>query len=99
MVSNRSSRKELRQLVTAFKSHSDFPVESLAAFEFIPGVAWSDHLSFWREGYPAIMLTDTAFYRNAAYHTANDTPEKLNYSAMASVVEGLFHALMVLELQ
>lgn len=99
MVSNRASRKELRQLVAAFKSQSDFPVESLATFEIIPGVAWSDHLSFWRAGYPAIMITDTAFYRNPAYHAADDTPEKLNYPAMASVVEGLFHALMELELQ
>ncbi|WP_202812141.1 M28 family peptidase [Sulfuricella sp. T08] len=98
LVSNRASRKELRQLVAAFKSHSDFPVESLAAFEFIPGVAWSDHLSFWRAEYPAIMITDTAFYRNAAYHTAIDTTEKLNYSAMARVTEGLFHALKALEL-
>jgi Zn-dependent M28 family amino/carboxypeptidase len=99
MVSNRASRKELQQLVAAFKSHSDFPVESLATFEIIPGVAWSDHLSFWRAGYPAIMITDTAFYRNPAYHAADDTPEKLNYPAMASVVEGLFHALTALELQ
>ncbi len=98
MVSNRASRRELRQLVTAFKAHSDFPVESLATFEFIPGVAWSDHLSFWREGYPAVMLTDTAFYRYDFYHTAEDTPEKLDYQAMARVVEGLFHALKVLKL-
>jgi hypothetical protein len=40
------------------------------------------------------ISTDTAFYRNVAYHTADDTPDKLNYPAMASVVEGLFHALM-----
>lgn len=98
MVSNRASRKELHHLVAAFKAYSDFPVESLATFEFIPGVAWSDHLSFWREGYPALMITDTAFYRNDAYHTADDTPEKLNYPAMAQVVEGLFRALKVLEL-
>lgn len=98
MVSNRASREELRQLVAAFQAHSDFPVESLATFEFVPGVAWSDHLSFWRQGYPAVMVTDTAFYRNAAYHTAADTPEKLDYSAMARVVAGLFHALQALEL-
>lgn len=98
MVSNRASREELRQLVAAFQAHSDFPVESLATFEFVPGVAWSDHLSFWRQGYPALMVTDTAFYRNAAYHSAADTPEKLNYPVMARVVEGLFHALRVLEL-
>ncbi|SDX99115.1 M28 family peptidase [Nitrosomonas sp. Nm33] len=98
MVSNLASRKELNQLVLAFKSHSDFPLESLATFEFIPGVAWSDHLSFWREGYPAVMVTDTAFYRYEAYHTEKDTPEKLNYSAMAQVAEGLFHALRTLKL-
>jgi Zn-dependent M28 family amino/carboxypeptidase len=99
MVSNRASRKELQQMAAAFKAKSDFPVESLAALEIIPGVAWSDHLSFWRAGYPAIMVTDTAFYRSAAYHTADDTPEKLSYPAMASVVEGLFQALLSLELQ
>jgi Zn-dependent M28 family amino/carboxypeptidase len=93
MVSNRASRKELYQLVKTFKAHSDFPVESLATFEFIPGVAWSDHRSFWREGYPALMITDTAFYRYEAYHTAQDTPEKLNYPAMTKVVQGLFHTL------
>lgn len=98
MVSNRASRRELRQLLAAFEAHSAFPVESLASCEFVPGVAWSDHLSFWRQGYPAIMLTDTAFYRNAAYHSADDTPEKLNYPAMGEMVEGLTRALMALEL-
>ena len=95
-VSNLSSRKALRQLVDAFRAHSDFPAESLATFEFIPGVAWSDQLSFWRQGYPALMVTDTAFHRYAYYHTALDTPEKLNYEAMARVVEGLQHAFAAL---
>ena len=95
-VSNLSSRRALRQLVDAFRAHSDFPAESLAAFEFIPGVAWSDHVSFWRNGYRALMVTDTAFYRYAYYHTARDTPEKLNYAATARVVEGLQWAVAAL---
>ncbi len=95
-VSNLRSRKPLRQLVEAFRAHSDFPAESLAAFEFVPGVAWSDQLSFWRQGYPALMVTDTAFYRYAYYHTALDTPEKLNYPAMAQVVVGLQQAFAAL---
>jgi Zn-dependent M28 family amino/carboxypeptidase len=95
-VSNFSSRRSLRQLVGAFRAHSDFPAESLATFEFIPGVAWSDHVSFWRQGYRALMVTDTAFYRYAYYHTARDTPEKLNYAAMAKIVEGLQRALAAL---
>ena len=95
-VSNLRSRKLLRQLVEAFRAHSDFPAESLAAFEFVPGVAWSDQLSFWRQGYPALMVTDTAFYRYDYYHTALDTPEKLNYPAMARVVVGLQQAFAAL---
>jgi Zn-dependent M28 family amino/carboxypeptidase len=95
-VSNFSSRRSLRQLVDAFRAHSDFPAESLATFEFIPGVAWSDHVSFWRQGYRALMVTDTAFYRYAYYHTARDSPEKLNYTAMARVAGGLQQALAAL---
>jgi len=88
-VADLQSRKLLRQTVAAFRACSDFPAESVATFRFVPGVAWSDQLSFWRQGYRALMVTDTAFYRNPYYHTAHDTPEKLNYAAMARVVEGL----------
>jgi Zn-dependent M28 family amino/carboxypeptidase len=95
-VSNFNSRRQLQELVAAFRSRSEFPVQSLATFEFVPGVAWSDHRSFWREGYPAVMVTDTAFYRYRHYHSQTDTPEKLNYTAMAQVVMGLEAALAVL---
>jgi hypothetical protein len=92
-VSNLGSRHELRELVEAFRRHSDFPLESLATFEFVPGVAWSDQLSFWREDYPALMVTDTAFHRNPHYHTAGDTPDTLDYGSMARVVLGLAAAI------
>lgn len=52
-------------------------------------MAWSDHLSFWRVGYPAFMCTDTAFYRNPWYHSADDTPEKLDYPRLAQLTAGL----------
>jgi Zn-dependent M28 family amino/carboxypeptidase len=74
-VSNFSSRGMLKQAVAAFQAGSDFPVEHVATFSFVPGVSWSDHQSFWRQGYPVLMVTDTAFYRYAYYHTAQDTPE------------------------
>jgi len=96
LVSNLRSRKALHQFASAFRAHSDFPVESLATFEFVPGVAWSDQLSFWRQGYPGLMVTDTAFYRYAPYHTPHDTPEKLDYTAMARVIEGVGHAIAAL---
>jgi Zn-dependent M28 family amino/carboxypeptidase len=68
----------------------DLPVYSINAPSFIPGVDFSDHSNFWRYGYPAVMITDTAFYRNRAYHTKDDRAERLNYEKMAQVVYGVF---------
>lgn len=92
MVSNLNSRKALREFVQAFRARSDFPVESLAAFEIVPGLSWSDQLSFWRQGYPAVMVTDTAFHRYPHYHRASDTLDRLAYAPMARVVDGLRQA-------
>jgi len=88
-VSNLASRRALREVAAAFRARSDFPVEQLAAPALVPGVAWSDQVSFWRAGYPAVMVTDTAFYRNPRYHSAADTADRLRYPEMARVVEGL----------
>jgi len=52
-------------------------------------VAWSDDWSFWKHGFPGVAITDTAFLRYRHYHTPEDTPEKLDYLAMARVVGGL----------
>jgi len=93
LVSNIRSRGEMRRLAAAFRSGSRFPLEQAATFAWIPGVAWSDHLSFWHEGYRAMMLTDTAFFRNPHYHASTDTPDTLDYRRMASVTEGLAGAL------
>jgi Zn-dependent M28 family amino/carboxypeptidase len=92
-VSNFRSRRMLHQTVRAFRDHSDFPAEQVATFAFVPGVAWSDHLSFWREGYRALMVTDTAFYRYPYYHTPLDTADRLDYSSMARVTAGLAGAV------
>ena len=62
----------------------------------MPGVSWSDHLSFWRQRYRALMVTDTAFYRNPNYHTADDTPDTLDYERLAHVVTGLYAAITAL---
>ncbi len=92
-VSNLRSRHALHRAFEAFCASSDFPAEKLAAPALVPGVGWSDQLSFWREGYPAAMVTDTAFYRYRHYHQPTDTPEKLDYARMAQVVQGLARAL------
>ena len=88
-VSNLQNRSLVRQFVGAFRAHAQFPSEGGAMFGWIPGVGWSDHWAFWKEGYPAIMVTDTALFRYPAYHRASDTPEKVQYEHMARVVFGL----------
>lgn len=95
-VSNFRSRQAMRRAAQAFRNHSDFPLETTATFGWIPGVAWSDHISFWRAGYRAFMCTDTAFFRNPHYHNADDTPEKLDYARLAKLTGGL--AAMLMEL-
>ena len=95
-VSNFGSRPFLRQAVESFRQVTPFPVESIATFEWVPGVDWSDHGSFWEVGYPALMVTDTALYRYPHYHTEQDTPEKVNYDALARVVDGLAGMLWAL---
>ena len=65
------------------------PAEGAALPAFIPGVAWSDQWAFWQHGYPGIMITDTAPFRYPHYHSATDTPDKLDYDRFALVVSGL----------
>lgn len=90
-VSNVSSAQLLRRVVRHFRSTTRFPAEGAAAPDHIPGVGWSDHWSFWQQGYPAVMVTDTAPYRYPYYHTAEDTPDKIDYDRLARVVRGLQH--------
>lgn len=95
-VSNFRSRKPMHRLAEAFRASTDFPLQHVATSALVPGVAWSDHLSFWRKRYRAMMITDTAFYRYPHYHTAQDTPDKLNYGEFARMLNGLFPALRIL---
>jgi Zn-dependent M28 family amino/carboxypeptidase len=88
-VSNLRSRTLLHEAVAAFRRHARFPSEGVAAPALIPGVDWSDHGSFWEQGYPALMLTDTAPYRYPHYHAPTDTPDKVDYERLARVVVGL----------
>ena len=92
-VSNLSSRGLLKRASAAFKENSTFPLESAGVPGWTPGVWWSDHWSFWKEGYRAFMVTDTAPFRNPEYHDVFDTPEKLDYTRMALVIEGMRHVV------
>jgi hypothetical protein len=88
-VSNVKSRPLLRRVITLFRKHAKIPSEGAALPAFIPGVSWSDQWSFWQQGYPAIMVTDTAPFRYPYYHSSNDTPDKLDYDRFTLVVSGM----------
>jgi len=92
-VGNLSSWRLVRRSIAAFRRSTSFPSEGVAAPGWIMGVHWSDHWSFWQEGYPAIMITDTALFRYKPYHSSEDTPEKLKYASFARVVNGLRHVV------
>lgn len=88
-VGNRGSQELVHRTIRAFRETTSFPSEGIAAPEDWTGVGWSDHWSFWQEGYPAIMVTDTAPFRYKHYHTPQDTADKIDFEKMARVVEGL----------
>ncbi|WP_333843636.1 M28 family peptidase [Pelomicrobium sp.] len=93
-VSNLASRGLLRRAIQAFRESTPFPSEGGAVPGWVMGVSWSDHGSFWKEGYRAIMVTDTALFRYPYYHSPQDTPDKVDYEAMARIVNGLAHVVV-----
>lgn len=88
-VADENSAAFLREVVGSFRGHTRFPSEGVAAPAGIQGVGWSDHWSFWQQGYPALMVTDTAPFRYRHYHEPTDTPDKVDYDRAARVVAGM----------
>lgn len=88
-VSNLNSRGLQRRVIKTFREHANIPSEGASMPDAMPGVGWSDHWSFWQEGYAGIMITDTAPFRYPHYHKSTDTTDKINYLEMAKVVAGL----------
>lgn len=81
-----------RRVKAVMAGATELPVHSINAPPLLQGVDFSDHLSYWREGFPALMVTDTSFMRNEHYHQAGDTYDRLDYRRMAMVVQGI-HAV------
>lgn len=87
------SRGLVHAALGSFRRHAAFPSIGGVAHSFIRGIALSDHAAFHAHGVPAIMITDTAFFRYPHYHRVTDTPDKLDYERMARVTEGLARML------
>jgi Zn-dependent M28 family amino/carboxypeptidase len=92
IVGNLSSLSFTRVLFQAFQKNPELPVIKLTVpfgGWLMPAVRLSDHSSFWDQGFKAVMVTDSAFYRNPHYHRPSDTMEKLDYHFMSNLVESL----------
>lgn len=92
-VGNLGSTGLTRKLTRLFREKAALPSQGGALPGWLPGIGWSDQWSFWKEGYDAVMVTDTALFRNPNYHRMTDVPETLDYERMAVLAEGLAEVL------
>jgi Zn-dependent M28 family amino/carboxypeptidase len=88
-----------RRVKTSMQAATTLPIHSINAPGFVVGVDFSDHLNYHNEGFVGMMLTDTAFYRNKAYHTPQDTADRLDYKRMAEVVNAAQAAVLAHDLR
>ena len=96
IVGNRKSKKFGQSIFQSFKKNDQLPVETLFVpfnGRILPDTRLSDHSSFWDAGLFAVMITDTAFFRNPNYHTLKDTLDTLDYFFMAELVKSLLITL------
>ncbi len=88
-VSTIKYRSETRAAVKYMREVAHLPIEGFAGPEFTPGIDFSDHWSFWKAGYPAILVTDTSFFRTPHYHQPTDTPDTLDYARLTQLTHAL----------
>ena len=96
VVGKMDQRAFTKQVKVGMKGANDLPIRSINAPAGIPGIDFSDHRNYWKFDYDAVMITDTAFYRNEAYHEANDTWDRLNYEKMGQVVQSVYSTIVQL---
>ena len=92
VISNFRSNRFARKIKRGINKTSGVRAIKLAAPSTLVGVDFSDHLNYWGHGYKAVLITDTAFYRNNNYHLASDIPATLNFVKMTEVVNGIYNA-------
>jgi Zn-dependent M28 family amino/carboxypeptidase len=82
-----------RRFAVRFKKTGMVKTEIFSGPKALPGIDFSDHLNYWKFGFDAVMVTDTAFYRNKNYHESTDTIETLDIKRMAGVVDALVQSI------
>jgi hypothetical protein len=99
VVGRVSEAGSTRHLKAVMRGTTDLPVFSISAPRWVPGLDLSDHAPYWDRGFQAVMITDTAFFRNRAYHTRQDTADRLDFRRMAKVVAATHAGIRALGLR
>ncbi|MFT0214029.1 M28 family peptidase [Pseudomonas sp. F1_0610] len=90
VIGRLSDSAETRQVKALMLGATDLPVHSLNAPRALNVIDFSDHRNYWDADIKAVMVTDTAFFRNHNYHQLTDTASTLDYQRMAKVVQGVY---------
>jgi Zn-dependent M28 family amino/carboxypeptidase len=83
-----------RKFTNQFRNVATIRTKKFVGPRKLPGIDFSDHLNYWKFGFSAMMITDTAFYRNKNYHKLSDTFDTLDIARMAKVIDGVFETLL-----
>ena len=62
----------------------------------LPDLARSDHAAFWNVDITAVLLTDTANFRNPHYHQPSDRPDTLDRAFLDGSAQHILYALYAL---
>lgn len=90
VVGHLMGANSVRTVKAGMQSATELPIRSINAPSLLSGIDFSDHASYWAHDMPAVMITDTAFYRNTNYHAKGDTADTLDYVRMAEVIKGVY---------
>lgn len=92
LVANTQSQPLLKKVKNIFREVAGLATETLT----LPANGWvfpdarlSDHSPFWDEGFPALLVTDTSFFRNPFYHSPQDRVETLDLEFLTKVTEAV----------
>jgi hypothetical protein len=95
-IANIPSRECVKIATLGFRKGSSFPISAGLAPEWVDGVTWSDHSSFWKFGYCAVQVTDTGAFRSITHTTKEDTIDKIDFDALARITLGMYGTVLEL---
>lgn len=93
IIGNFKSSRYAVSLARMIRKNARIRVRTLVAPDYVAGINRSDHFAFWHNGFKAVVISDTAFYRNKNYHRETDTIDTLDFDSMTQIVKGMRKAL------